>query len=128
MSEKMVTVQLPESTFHKLKRASEITRRSIDDILVSTVNAALIAPPHLSPDLAAELATMHLFSDEALWAATHPSLFPTEQDRLYQLNHYAGERPLTPAEAAEQSTLIEKYQRSFLRRAQALAILAQRGP
>ena len=70
---------------------------------------------------------MHLFSDEALWAATAPSFSPTEEYRLNQLNAAAGERDLTPAEEAEQQSLIAAYHRSVLRRAKALAILAQRG-
>jgi hypothetical protein len=74
-----------------------------------------------------KLAAMHLFSDEALWAATAPSFSPTEEYRLSQLNAAAGERDLTPAEDAEQQSLITAYQRSVLRRAKALAILAQRG-
>lgn len=49
-----------------------------------------------------KLAAMHLFSDEALWAATAPSFSPTEEYRLNQLNGTAGERDLTPAEDAEQ--------------------------
>jgi hypothetical protein len=72
-------------------------------------------------------AALHLFSDEALWAATAPSLSPTEEYRLTQLNAAAGERDLTPAEEAEQQSLITAYQRSVLRRAKVLAILAQRG-
>jgi len=94
---------------------------------VSTINAALTAPPNLPPDLADELAVMHLFSDDALWAAVQPSLSPAEQHRLRQLNHLAGERPLTQAEASEQAVLLRAYHRSVLRRAQALAILGQRG-
>ena len=39
----------------------------------------------------------------------------------------AHERPLTPAEEAEQNDLMAAYGRSVLRRAQALAILSQRG-
>lgn len=81
----------------------------------------------LPPDVANDLAAMHLFSDDALWAATAPSLSPTEEYRLNQLNTAAGERTLTAAEEAEQQKLLHAYQRSVLRRAKALAILAQRG-
>ena len=96
-------------------------------MLVATLNAALVAPPDIPGDVAEELAAMNLFSDEALWAATQPSFSPTEQMRLAQLNHKAGERPLTEAEQAEQARLLLAYQRSILRRAKALAVLAQRG-
>jgi hypothetical protein len=127
MSEKTVTVELPESTFRKLKRAAELTYRSVDEILVSAINATLIAPPDLPSELAEELAALHVLSDEALWAATQPSLSSAEQHRLRQLNHHAGERPLTQAEQTEQEDLLGAYHRSVLRRAQSLAILAQRG-
>ncbi len=127
MSEKTITVNLPEPAFRKLQRAAELTYRSVDDILTSTINATLVAPPDLPSDLADELAAMHLLSDDALWAAAQPSLSPAEQRRLEQLNHIAGERSLTEAEAKEQAALLKAYHRSVLRRAQALAVLAQRG-
>jgi hypothetical protein len=122
-----ITVKLPPPVLGKLKRAAELTYRPIDEILASTINAAFVAPPGLPDDLADELAVMRLLSDQALWAATRPSLSPAEQHRLHQLNHTAGERALTQAETAEQTALLTAYHRSVLRRAQALAILAERG-
>jgi hypothetical protein len=127
MTIQTVSVKLPRPVFQKLERAAMLTHRSVEDVLVATLNAALAEPPDLPTDLANELAAMHLFSDEALWAATHPSLSPAEQSRLNQLNHKAGERSLTPSEKAEQEHLLSAYHRSVLRRAKALAILAQRG-
>ena len=127
MTTQRVSIGLPRSVFLKVEQAAALTHRSIEEVLATTVNAVLAAPPGLPDALAGELAAMHLFSDEALWAATQPSLSPSEQARLEQLNHKAGERPLTPAEAAEQTKLLTAYHRSVLRRAQALAILAQRG-
>ncbi len=127
MQEKTVTVELPESAFRRLKRASELTYRPVNEILVSAINAALIAPPNLPIELAEELGALNLLSDEALWATAQPSFSPTEQYRLQQLNHAAGERVLTEAETTEQETLLESYHRSMLRRAQSLAILTQRG-
>jgi hypothetical protein len=122
-----VSVELPRSVFLKLKRAAELTHRSVGEVLVTTVNVALVEPPGLPADLAKELAAMNLLSDEALWAAAYPSLSPAEQFRLSQLNHRAGERPLTKAEQAEQEHLLTGYHGAVLRRAKALAILAQRG-
>jgi len=127
MTMQTVSVELPRSVFLKLKRAAELTHRPIEEVLVATVNVALVEPPGLPAELANELAAMNLLSDEALWAAAYPSLSPAEQSRLSQLNHKAGERPLTKAEQAEQEHLLTGYHRSVLRRAKALAILAQRG-
>jgi len=122
-----VSIELPRSVFLKLKRVAELTHRSVGEVLVTTVNVALVEPPGLPADLANELAAMQLLSDEALWAAAHPSLSPAEQSRLSQLNRKAGERLLTKAEEAEQEHLLAAYHRSVLRRAKALAILTQRG-
>lgn len=121
------TVSVPEPLFRKLKRAAEVTYRPVEEIVAATLNAALPEPANLPPELAEELASMHLLSDDALRAATAPSLSPSEQQRLGQLDHLAGERTLTEAEKAEQKRLLLAYHRSVLRRAQALAILNQRG-
>ncbi len=122
-----IAVHIPESLFQKLKRAAELTHRSVEEVTMTSLEAALPVMPNLPPDVGNELAAMHLLSDDALWAATLPSFSPTEEARLNQLNTMAGERDVTPAEEAEQHTLITAYHRSVLRRAKALAILAQRG-
>jgi hypothetical protein len=122
-----IAIHLPESLVQKLKRAADLTHRSVEDIAVTSLEAALPSAQNLPPDIADELAAMHLFSDEALWAATAPSFSPTEEYRLQQLNVAVGERTLTPAEETEQQSLIGAYRRSVLRRAKALALLAQRG-
>jgi hypothetical protein len=123
----MIPVQLPESLFQRLKRAAELTHRSVEELAAATLEAVLPLAPDVPPEIAHELTAMHLFSDEALWAATAPSLSPTEETRLTQLNSAATERALTRPEQAEQHSLITAYHRSVLRRAKALALLAQRG-
>ncbi|MCP4167583.1 MAG: hypothetical protein GY759_17065 [Chloroflexi bacterium] len=125
--EQTITVKLPQSIVRRLQRAAEITYRSVDEVLASTVEAALSAPSDLPDELADELAAMHLLNDEALHAAAQPSLSAADQQRLQQLNQEAGEGELTLAEATEQTALLAAYYRSMLRRAQALAVLAQRG-
>jgi hypothetical protein len=123
----MIPVQLPESLFQRLKRTAELTHHSVQELAAITLEAALPLVPEVPPEIAHELTAMHLFSDEALWAATAPSLSPTEETRLTQLNSAATKRALTRAEQAEQHGLIAAYHRSVLRRAKALALLAQRG-
>jgi hypothetical protein len=127
MTAHTVSVQLPRPIFLRLKDVAELTHRSVEEVLVTTVDAALPEHRDLPAGLANELTAMNLLSDEALWAATEPSLSPTEQRRLSQLNHSAEDRPLTKAERAEQEQLLFAYHRSILRRAKALAILTQRG-
>ena len=123
MQEQTITVRLPSPVIDKLRRAAELTYRSVDEVLASTIDATLIAPPGLPDDLAGELAAMRLLSDQALQAAAYSSLSQARQQRLRQLNHTAGERVLTAAETAEQIALLDAYQRSVVRRAQALSLI-----
>ena len=74
IAEQTLTVRLPASVVAKLKRAAALTYRSVDDIVATTVDAALAEPPSVPADLAAEFAAMHLLSDQALQAAAQPSL------------------------------------------------------
>ncbi len=123
----MVKVGLPVPLFDRLKRAAELTHRSVEDVLASTVNAALPPDPTLPAEVVDDLAALALFSDDALWAAAESSLSPAQQRRLEQLSNVADRRSLTAAESSELSQLLEQYDRSVLRRAKALAVLAQRG-
>jgi len=127
MLEQTVTVTLQIPVFRRLKRAAALSYRSVNDVLVSIINAAFVAPTTLPDDLADELATMHQMSDDALRSTAHPSLSSAEIHRLHQLNHKAGEQTLSAAEEPEHQALLNAYRRSNLRRAQALAILAQWG-
>ncbi|MCU0501667.1 MAG: hypothetical protein MUC51_07840 [Anaerolineae bacterium] len=123
----MVSLQIPAPIYRRLRRAAELTYRSIEDVLATTVDAALPSAPDLPPDLADDLAAMAMFSDAALWAATESSLSAVEERRLRQLTHARGRRSVSAAESAELQRLLDAYDRSVLRRAKAFAILAQRG-
>jgi len=122
-----VNVQLPERTFRRLQRAAEVTHRSVEDVLASTVEAALPAFSHVPEPLATDLAAMVMFNDDALWAAAESALSRAQQRRLNQLTHAGGQRSLTSAEAAELAQLIDLRDQAVLRRARALSLLAYRG-
>ncbi len=127
MSTAMVSIQLPDTLFRKLKRAADLTHRPLEEIVVTSLEAMLPTASGLPAEIADELAAMQVYSDAALRAAVEPSMSRAEQKRLEQLNAAAGERALTAAEKKEQQALITAYDRSVLRRAKAMAILAQRG-
>ncbi len=63
----------------------------------------------------------------ALRAASRPTFTVEQQRKLQALNDLEDERPLTEDEQAERAGLLAEYERSMLRRAQAFAVLAQRG-
>ena len=122
-----VIVKLPLPIYRRLKRVAEITYRSVEDVLASTVDAALPLDPNLPSDLADDIAAMPMMNDDALMAVAESSLSPAQQRRLQQLTEFGGQRRLSTSEEAELAHLLELYNRSVMRRAKALAILAQRG-
>ena len=122
-----VSVELPEPIFRRLRHIAEVTHRSVEDVLATTVDAALPQTPGVPPEVADDLAAMAVFSDAALWTAAETTLSPEQQRRLNQLTQEGEARLLTDAEAAELTQLIDAYDRAVLRRAKALALLAQRG-
>lgn len=122
-----VAVRLPAPIYRRLKRVAEITYRSVEDVLASTVDAALPLDPDLPTDIADGIAAMQLMNDDALRAAAESSLTQAQQRRLQQLTEFGGQRQLLASEQAELEHLLALYDQSVLRRAKALAILSQRG-
>ena len=120
-------VRVPEPLYRRLERAAALTHRSVADVLASTIAIALPPMSDLPEALADELAGMSWLSDEALRAAAQPTFTPEQQKRLSGLNNLEDDRPLAEIEQAERAALLAEYERSVLRRAQAFAVLAQRG-
>jgi len=125
--ERTVSIKMPEDVFQKLQYVASNSQRTIDDVIVKTVNAAFTAPTNIPAVLAEELAGMRQTKDETLWDALHPSMSAEQQQRLQELNEIADERSLMSSELDEREALLFAYHRSILRRAQAMAILNLRG-
>ena len=96
-----VSIELPEPIFRRLRHIAEVTHRSVEDVLATTVDAALPHTPGVPAEVADDLAAMALFSDAALWTAAETTLSPEQQRRLNQLMQQGETRLLTDAEAAE---------------------------
>src|SRR5438046_1084442 len=106
MTERTVSIEIPNDLFEQLKRRAEVLHRPVEELVIQTLTAGSPAAAELPADLAAELEAMFNFSDDALWSATKPSISLAEHSRLEQLNQLAGERQLSSAESAEQSQLL----------------------
>ena len=117
----IITLSLPETTFSKLKRATEFNHRSINDLVVALIET-LVPTQQVN-----EWTAMHFLSDADLWTAMQPMFSQNQQSRLRDLNHDAGERALTDLEQAEQKELLTVYHQAIIRRSQAMAILKLRG-
>lgn len=126
MSETL-TITLPEPVARRVRRAAELTYRSVDEIVLSSLEVALGIPPNAPLETRDELMELARLSDAALRAASETTMSLAQQRRLRQLGHAGGARPLTVAEQTEQAHLLEIYGQAVLRRAMGLALLAYRG-
>jgi hypothetical protein len=127
MTVSTVAVPVPAPLYQRIEQLAKVTRRSVPETLASALTAALPPAPGLPQTLADELAGLHWLSDAGLRKAIQPTFSKTQQERLGELNTLEDERPLTATEEAERTQLLAEYQRALLRRAEAFAVLAQRG-
>lgn len=81
----------------------------------------------LSFDLENTLAQLALLDDEALWHAARTTFATDAARRLEDLHLKRQREGLTEGEAQTAATLLQQYERAMLVRAQAAALLKQRG-
>jgi plasmid stability protein len=122
-----VMLRLPDPLYQQLKRRAEQTRRTVEDELLDVVATAMPAPDELPPDLAEAISPLAVLDDEALWREARSRLAAEASERLESLHLKRQREGLTEAEAQETSSLVRQYERAMLVRAQAAALLKQRG-
>lgn len=122
-----ITIDLPETLLQQLESASRKQHRSVGEIIRDLVIQSWQLLPRLPDDIEAELAALPSLSDEALWLLARSTLTKAEQQELTILTGTAKTRTLKPTEAERLETLLDRYDRTILRRAQAATLLQKRG-
>lgn len=127
MAVQTVTLSLPENVYEQIRRAAEISRRSVDEVMTEAVAAVAPVTANATQEMRSTLAQMAYMNDAALWRAARATM-PTEQrERLAALHDEQQRTPLTPEERSEEQALLRLYRETILVRAQAAVILRQRG-
>lgn len=126
MSLHPVTVHLPENIYKRIRRAAEITRRSLDEVMVEAVSAVAL-DLETPPAIRSNLAQMAYLNDAALWQAARATMPADQRARMENLHIKQKKRKLTKAEQAEEQALLKLYRETVLVRAQAAVLLKQRG-
>jgi plasmid stability protein len=127
MTTQTVTLDLPGTLYNRLKQRAECSHRTIEDELLDVLAAAVPAADELPADLAEALSPLQVLDDEALWRAAR-SHFAAEAASQLETLHLKQQRAgLTEAEDQTRAVLMRQYERAMLVRAQAAALLKQRG-
>ena len=127
MAIRPITVNLPDSLYDRLKRRAEQTQRTVEAELLEVVATAVPETEALSAELTTALADLALLDEEALQRAARSHLPEEAAARLEALHLQRQRTALSPAEIGELASLVRQYEHAMLVRAQAAALLRQRG-
>ncbi len=127
MNIQSITLNVPSVLYNHLKRRADQAHRSVEDELMEVVAAAVPVGDELPPDLNEAISPLSLLDDDGLWRAAR-SHFPAKAaDQLEALHHKRQREGLTESEAQTLAGLVRQYERAMLVRAQAAALLKERG-
>jgi hypothetical protein len=127
MSVEPITLNLPGHLYDRLKRRAEQSHRTVEAELMEVVAWAVPVAEDLPDDLNETMTSLALLDDETLWRAARSHLPPETADQLERLHLKQQRDGLSGAEVQELARLMRQYERSMLVRAQAAALLNQRG-
>jgi hypothetical protein len=128
MSDYAVTLPVPEEIYDRARQVAAGTAQSVEAVLLQQLQAAFMAPlPALPPDEQSELEALIHLSDEALWTLAREQMGQDKQARMHVLMEANSQGTLDEAQRAELETLVAQGQRLQVRKAQAAALLTERG-
>ena len=126
MATQCVTLNLPDTLYERLRRKAEEAHRTVEDELLDVV-AAAVPGADLPSDLDEAVSQLAVLDDAALFRAATATMPPDAAEDLERLHDKRQREGLTDAEALAAAALTRQYERLMLVRAEAAALLAQRG-
>lgn len=127
MATQHVTLDVPDSLYERIRRMAEEAHRSVADELLHVVATALPDADQLPPDLHEAVSQLAVLDDAALLGAARAAMPRDAAAELEQLHFKRQREGLTEAEEQAATTLTRLYERFMLVRAEAAALLADRG-
>jgi hypothetical protein len=128
MSDYAVTLPVPDYIYDRARQIAEGTAQSIEAVLLQQLKDAFAAPlPTLARDEQSELEALTYLSDEALWTIAREQMAEDRQARMQTLMEANSQGTLDGTQRAELETLVAQGQRLSVRKAQAAALLTERG-
>jgi plasmid stability protein len=126
MSSQVVMLKLPDDLYRQVEQRARQKQHSIEDELLSVVNNFLRVE-EIPEEIENAMAELSFLTDEELWQAAQTVLTQGENERMQELAFKHQSDGTTPAEQQEMERLLRRYDQIMLVRAQAVALLKQRG-
>ena len=127
MTTQTVTLDLPELLYQKLRLRAAQSQRTVEDELLEVLATAVPIIDDLPADLSTAITPLATLNDADLWRAAQTQLPPNVAIRLEELHLKRQRAGLTGQQEREAAALIRQYERAMRIRAQAAALLKQRG-
>ena len=128
MSDYPITLSVPDHIYKRARQIADATAQPVESVLLEQLETALATPlPTLPPDEQAELDALTYLSDDALWTIAREQMPAPKQARMQTLMDANTQGTITSDEHAELTRLVDQGQRLMLRKAQAAALLTERG-
>jgi hypothetical protein len=128
MTTQRVTIELPESIFHRFVQIAEATQQPLEDLIAQSVVSNL--PPYAEnapSELRAELMEMQTLSVDELLVIAQAQSDPIQHERHVQLLENNQVEGLLPKDQKELTSLRQTADRLMIRKAYAWSILRWRG-
>jgi plasmid stability protein len=122
-----LTLNVPGPLYDRLKHRAQRSNRTVEDETIDLLIALVPKADDLPVELAEAISHLSVLEDGSLWQAAHAHLAPEDASRLEELHRKRQREGLDDAEALELPPLVRQYERFMLVRAQAAALLKQRG-
>lgn len=126
MSDKLITVHLPDELYARVQEAAEASHRSLENVLLDSLTVLFGTTTGLD-DVDAALSALPDFSDAELWAVVYRRLPWMQSLRLRELSSKRVQGSLGTNEEKELDSLLARVDGDMLLRSEALVILKQRG-
>jgi len=122
-----ITLTLPDDVLQPVLRVAQATKRSVEELLVTALQAALPTLEDLPPDVVQHLVALESLDDQALWRVMLETVPLDQQDQLHDLllRNQAG--MLTKSEHEQLAVLQQQADLVMLRKGRAAVLLRFRG-
>ena len=122
-----VTIQLPKNIYERIRNVALAQKRPLENLLQDAVAAGLHLVDDLPPHLANEMTALVLLNDQALHQVVGRKIPAARQRKMDSLLDEKQAGRLNETEKKELDALLAEAERIILVRAQAAALLRQRG-
>jgi aspartokinase len=128
MSHYSVTLPVPDYIYDCARRIAAGTSQSIEAVLLQQLKDAFAAPlTELAPEEQRELEALTFLSDDALWTIVRERMPEDRQARMQTLMDANSQETLDDVQRSELAALVAQGERLSIRKAQAAALLTERG-